>query len=94
MISLMVFLLIGADFPICTYESGMFCPSIYFTNNQYYVMWSDGRYDSLWSLYGTRVSKSGNVLDPGGKFFYKDSVVTPQIAYDGSNFLVVFREGC
>ena len=74
----------------------MYYPSIYFANDQYYVFWRDNRdYSPYLSLYGARVTTDGTVLDPNGKLFYKDSCSSyPAVSYDGSNFLVVFRDGC
>jgi len=86
--------LFGADFPICTETNNQCYPCAIYANNQYYVFWSDWRFqgiDGTWAIFGTRVSSSGTVLDPGGKLLFKDTTdYEPSVACDGSNLLVVF----
>jgi hypothetical protein len=86
--------LLGADFPICTYSDYQIYPCARYENGQYYVFWTDYRSVPYFCLYGARVDVNGTVLDPNGKFLFEDSVFSPRAAYDGSNFLVVWREGC
>jgi len=93
-VMLLMVSLFGADFPICTASLQQQHPCPLFQNDQYYVFWTDLRSPPAISLYGARVSTSGTVLDPNGKFLFQDSVSTPRAAYDGNNFLVVWREGC
>lgn len=46
-------------------------------------------------MYGARVSESGTVMDPDGKELFSNQVdAKPEAAWDGSNFLVVFRDSC
>jgi hypothetical protein len=94
----MVFLIIGADFPICSYTQNQYYPTVFYANDQYYVFWRDYRdynIDTTITIFGARVTKTGTVLDPGGKLFFKDQVGSgAEIAYDGTNFLGVFRNGC
>ncbi len=91
---LSVLVLFNADFPVCNLTSEEIYPCAYYANNQYYVFWTDYRFEPLYSLFGARVTTSGVVLDPNGKFLFADSVYNPRVAYDGTNFLVVWREGC
>ena len=68
----MFILLVGADFPICTAVQQQYWPSVYFTNDQYYVFWADRRFaaadsDSTYGVFGARVTQNGIVLDPDGK---------------------------
>ncbi|UCG93013.1 MAG: hypothetical protein JSV97_04725 [candidate division WOR-3 bacterium] len=88
----------GADFPICTAADAQYSPCAIYANDQYYVFWVDYRYysiDSSQSLFGARVSTSGTVLDPDGNLLYNNRVgYVPAVAYDGTNFLVVFRDSC
>jgi hypothetical protein len=88
----------GAEFPICTAADEQFTPCAIYENGQYYVFWADYRYDSVdsaQSIFGARVSTSGTVIDPDGKLLYKNRTgEAPAVAYDGTNFLVVFRDSC
>lgn len=86
--------LIGADFTICNYADHQLYASPIYRNNQYYVFWTDYRSAPIYGLYGSRVTESGTVLDANGKLQFQDSVFTPRVDYDGSNFLVIWREGC
>ncbi len=85
----------NADFAICTANDNQDLSSAIYKNNQYYVFWEDARSYPLYSLYGARISITGSVVDPDGKLLFRDSVYSrPAVAYDGTNFLVVFRDGC
>jgi len=85
-------LLIQADFPICTASYNQENPTVIYANGQYYVFWTE--YD-LGSVCGARVTESGTVLDPDGKLlFERQAGYKPVVAYDGTNFLVVFRDSC
>lgn len=90
------FMLFGADFAICTAGHYQFnCQAVY-VNSQYYVFWEDRRFepiDSITGIYGARVSTGGSVIDRDGKLLLLDSVLDPRAAWDGTNFLVVAREG-
>jgi hypothetical protein len=47
------------------------------------------------SIYGSRVTKDGSVLDPNGVELYTDSAgYRCSAACDGTNFLVVTRNHC
>ena len=86
--------LMGADFPICNSAEYQMYPCAIYENNQYYVFWTDYRSWPSYSLYGARIEVDGTVIDPNGNFLFEDSTFSPRVAYDGSNFLVVWREGC
>lgn len=92
----MVLLLLQADFPICNAGDHQHTPVVLYENNQYYVFWQDCRYFASqykYALFAARVSKNGSVIDPQGKMIYSDSAAPIfDAAYDGSNFLVVFRD--
>ncbi len=86
----------NADFSICAAPGTQHFPRAIFKNNQYYVFWTDCRYlgsEGSYAIFGARVSPTGMVLDPDGKLLFKrQSGYAPSVAYDGSNFLVVFRD--
>lgn len=87
-----------ADFPICNAADEQYYPCGVYENDQYYVFWADYRYydvDSSQSVFGARVSADGTVLDPDGNLLYRHRTgYEPAVAYDGTNFLVVFRDSC
>jgi hypothetical protein len=91
-------LLLGADFPVCTEVDAQYYPTAIYAFDQYYAFWSDWRFGLMnytYSLFGTRIARDGTVLDPGGKQLYRDTLKTkPKIASDGTNLLVILREGC
>lgn len=97
LLSMMLFLL-GVDFPICDAIQNQGSPDVLCVNDIYYVFWNDTRdysdTNQVYSVYGTRVLSDGSILDPNGKEVYCDTAYgQPDAAYDGSNFLVVLREG-
>jgi hypothetical protein len=67
-------------------------PAISFDGANYLVVWEDYRAAGSQSVYGARVSSEGSVLDPSG---ISISTVAgrqsrPAIAFDGTNYLVVW----
>ena len=56
------------------------------------MTWSDTRTDAG-DIFGARVSKAGAVLDPNGLLVSTGpaSQVSPRVAYDGTNYLVVWQ---
>jgi hypothetical protein len=73
-------------------------PSVAFASpNQgpdcYLVAWLDHR-DGVPEIYVARVSRDGDVLDPGGHLLVqgRDVVYSPSVASDGEKFLIVWYE--
>ena len=93
---LMSCILINADFPICAESHSQYYPYPVYANSQFYVFWGDRRdYSPYYSVYAARVTESGTVLDPDGKLLYKwQAGYEPTAAFDGTNFLVTFRDSC
>ena len=91
---LAIFLLPGADFTICNYTNHQIYPVAIHENDQYYAFWTDYRSQPIYGLYGARIAEDGTIIDPNGKLQFADSVFCPRVASDGSNMLVVWREGC
>ena len=62
---------------------------IAFDGTNYFVVWDDDR-----DVYGTRISKSGSILDrpPIRISTARESQIDPQVAFDGRNFLVVWAD--
>ncbi len=90
--------LFNANFPICNYTANQSSPTVIYSNNQYYCFWTDLRYygsTGQYAVYGARISNAGTVLDPNGKpMFIRQSAYESRVAFDGTNFLVAFRDSC
>jgi hypothetical protein len=83
------------EFIVCNERGVQYEPSIGFDGSNFLVTWTDGR-DSLEQIYAARVSTTGVVLDPGGflVLMEDDEQISSDIAYDGTNYLVVWQFGC
>ncbi|MGB3479289.1 MAG: T9SS type A sorting domain-containing protein [bacterium] len=68
-------------------------PSIVFTGTNYFAVWNDYRY-GFGAVYGARINQSGVVLDSGGiKIAWGSQIAyPPDVAFDGTNCLVVWHE--
>ncbi len=85
--------LVCSDFPICDYPEFQYHPCVVFGESAYYTFWSDLRYPA--SIFGARIRPDGAVLDTNGVFLYHGNTTHgARAAYDGQNFLAVFRDSC
>jgi hypothetical protein len=92
---LLLLSIVRADFPICTASGFSGYSSVVYARGQFYVFWEDQREYPLTGVYGARVTRQGQVLDPAGVELFTDSVgYRVSAAWDGSNFLVVTRQHC
>ena len=64
--------------------------SIAFDGNNYLVVWEDGRNNYSSDIFGTRVSQNGQVLDLNGIAISSTGGSLPSVAFDGTNYLVVW----
>jgi hypothetical protein len=62
-------------------------------STNYLVVWQDNRSDSIWHVYGARVSPQGALLDPAviPVTAVPSDQRSPAVAFDGTNYLVVWR---
>jgi len=67
-------------------------PALGFDGTNFLVTWLDiqGSFPPSLSIYGTRVTSGGTVLDPDG-FAISGAGGAPAVGFDGANFLVVWQ---
>ncbi len=80
--------------PICTTQvsNDQWLPALAFGDSNYFVAWTDERFDE--DIYGSRVTPEGLALDPAGMLisFGANEQTSPQAAFDGTNYLVVWQD--
>ena len=78
---------------IATGAWAQFAPAVVFNSSSYVVTWTDMGITDLGDIFGARVSKAGGVLDPNGLLVSTGaaSQVSPRVAFDGTNYLVVWQ---
>jgi hypothetical protein len=69
-------------------------PDVASDGTNYLVVWHYNESGNPYNIYGTRVSKQGNVLD-AAPFIIGDAAgaqMSPRVAFDGTNYLVVWYD--
>lgn len=64
--------------------------SVAASGSGYFAVWRDGRSFRSDDLIGTRISESGETLDPTGIFIARGPVFQPRVVWNGSSFLVMW----
>lgn len=79
--------------PVCTASGHRSSVRVAAGDDNYLAVWEDRREVSS-GIYGARIDLQGSVLDPDGFQISAPSpwVETPDVAWDGTNFLVVWSE--
>ena len=84
-------------FPICAAANDQMFPTIASDGEDFLVVWQDMRSGKRWDIYGARVTSQGRILDTD---VYTDGFpiaigkydqVSPALAFDGENYLVVWQ---
>jgi len=82
---------------ICKAPRFQFSPAIAFDGTNYLIAWEDYRRSIYSDIFGTRLTPGGTVLDTAGIFLCNTSAydkLDPAVAYDGTNFLVLWEDCC
>ena len=84
----------SAGIVISTAAYGQYEPVVAFDGTNSLVVWEDERTGGAYDIYGARVTTAGVVLDPTGFAISTAAGVqwSPALAFDGTNFLVVWGD--
>ena len=79
---------------VCTANNDQWYSSLAFDGTNYLVVWADWRSGNAFDIYGARVDTSGTVLDSSGIAITTaaDRQWIPSLAFDGTNYLVVWDD--
>jgi hypothetical protein len=83
----------GDGFLIASGPGDQTWSDIAFDGTNYLVTWTGYPENGGGDIYATRVTPGGTVLDPGGIPVSTGSAVHPSVAFDGTNYLIVWDTG-
>ncbi|HEY6002414.1 MAG TPA: hypothetical protein VIV57_06025, partial [Anaeromyxobacter sp.] len=80
--------------PIATQVDHQARPAVAFDGTNFLVVWADHRSGRQWDVYGSRVARDGTVLDADGIAISTAAShqLDPAVAFDGTNYLVVWQD--
>jgi Secretion system C-terminal sorting domain len=80
--------------PISTVTNSQWTPSVASDGANYLVVWAQFNIDSDWDICGARVNQAGNVIDTNliPISTVTDSQTLPNVAFDGTTYLVVWQD--
>uniref|UniRef100_A0A7V1EHZ5 FlgD/Vpr Ig-like domain-containing protein n=1 Tax=candidate division WOR-3 bacterium TaxID=2052148 RepID=A0A7V1EHZ5_UNCW3 len=67
-------------------------PEVLFDGDKYFIVWEDYRSGGIPIIYGCRLNPDGTVLDTGGIIISLTYSCAPHLAFDGTNYLVVWED--
>ena len=82
-------------FTISSAKNSQYNPRVEFDGSNYLVVWMDDRKVlQKYEIYASRILPSGTVMDPSGILIFSGKTTSyfPKIAFDGTNYLIVWRE--
>lgn len=82
---------------VSSQDSEQVAPDVAFDGTNYLVVWQDDRAGIHWDdIYGARITPAGAVLDADGLLICSAMQwqVKPSVAFDGTNYLVVWEDHC
>ncbi len=83
-----------AGIPISTAAVESYMPAIAFDGTDYLVVWEDNRTGVDFGIYGTKLTRGGLVLNPGG-ITISDAAyhqLEPCVAFDGCEYVVAWQD--
>ncbi|RJS15939.1 hypothetical protein DRW03_31730 [Corallococcus sp. H22C18031201] len=82
-------------FPIGAAPGAQRNPKVTWTGRRFLVVWEDQRHGSDWDIYGARVERQGQVVDPEGIAIATgpEDQRFPSVAHQKSRSLVVWQDG-
>jgi len=85
-------LLDSGGFVISNEAEDQVLPDVDFNGTDYFVAWADARNGAYTRIFGSRVTPSAQVLDPGGFEVNPGSYTAPSVASNGDRWLVVWQD--
>src|SRR3972149_1464879 len=84
---------VGKDILITAGELEEEQPSISWNGKNYFLVWEDKR-EGAFDIYGSRISASGEVLDPNGIpiSIASSDQIRPRVLWNGINYFVVWQD--